>query len=294
MTAIQQAVLRKDNADAVSATEESTKPMSRQEMADALAELAPFHHAIDLPYGLSTYDSASARHDRERTRLKSLTDHLWPRLLKRYNGSLSGKRVLDIACNCGGFAIEASRAGASEVIGIDVDEHYIRQANFIRDALQVTNVSFQTARLEDLDPKQIGTFDVIFFFGILYHLADPIGALERISALSRDMVVVDTSLLRFRYIDKFVKWPLWRMKVVPAMHDSDYDITTGRWRKKTSCQFYPNKVAVHEALDYVGFNDVRWLPPTTGNLEERYYKGKRATFIARKGALAEIVSRDPH
>lgn len=264
------------------------KTLSRQEMEAQLAALAPFHHAIDLPYGLSTYDKATARHDRERTRLRSLTDHLWPTLLETYGGSLAGLRVLDIACNCGGFAIEAARAGAAEVVGIDVDAHYIRQADFIRDALDMENVTFRVARLEDLDQAEIGSFDIVFFFGILYHLSDPIGALQRISAIARDMIVVDTSLLRFRYIDGLVKWPLWRMKIVPAMADSDHDITTGRWRTAKAAQFYPNRIAVQEALQFAGFDTVDLLPPICTALEKRYYQGKRATFIARKG-----LSRGP-
>lgn len=259
--------------------------MSRSEMEAQLAELAPFHHAIELPFGLSTYDAATARHDRERTRLRSLIDHLWPHMLEAHGGSLAGLRVLDIACNCGGFAIEAARAGAAEVVGIDVDPHYIRQAEFIRDALGYDNVSYRVARLEDLDVAETGSFDVVFFFGILYHLADPVGALTRISALARDMIVVDTSMLRFRYVDNLVKWPLWRMKVVPAMRDSDHDITTGRWRTAASAQFYPNQVAVRELLHFAGFDGVELLKPTSPDLERRYYQGKRATFVARKRAL---------
>lgn len=256
--------------------------MSRPEMEAGLAGLAPFHHAIELPFGLSTYEPATARHDRERTRLRSLVDHLWPRMLEAHGGSLAGLRVLDIACNCGGFSIEAARAGAAEVVGIDVDPHYIRQAEFIRDALGFDNVSYRVARLEDLDVTQIGFFDVVFFFGILYHLSDPVGALTRIGALARDMIVVDTSLLRFRYVDRLVKWPLWRMKVVPAMADNDHDITTGRWRKAASVQFYPNRVAVRALLRFAGFDEVELLQPTSPGLEQRYYQGKRATFLARK------------
>ena len=41
-----------------------------------------------------------------------------------------GKRVLDICCNSGGFAIYAkARGGASEVIGIDLDEEILEIAN---------------------------------------------------------------------------------------------------------------------------------------------------------------------
>ena len=225
--------------DASSPSSRTNPPMSRDEMIERLETLAPFHHAIDLPHGLSTYDPNFARHDRERTRLQSLTDHLWPHLLAAYGGSLDGLRVLDIACNCGGFSFQAAQSGAAEVVGYDVDPHYIHQAEFIRDALGTDNVSFKLGRIEDFDSATIGQFDIVFFFGILYHLADPIGALARVSELCRDMLVVDTSLLRFRYIERFVKWPLWHMKVVRAMKPEDHDVTTGRWRTRDAAQFYP-------------------------------------------------------
>lgn len=287
------AVVEDDACDAALAEDLPQPAPTRAQIVAQLASLAPFHHAIDLPFGLSTYDPTAARHDRERTRLQSLTDHLWPRLLGTYGGSLRGLRVLDIACNCGGFAFAAARAGAAEVVGIDVDPHYIRQATFVRDTLGMDNVAFHVARLEDLDADEIGRFDIVFFFGILYHLPDPIGALARISRLTRDMIVVDTSMLRFRYVDALVRWPLWRMKGVPAMDAGDHDITTGRWRTAPSIQFYPNRAAVREALTFVGFDRVDILPPIATDLERRYYQGKRATIIARKTSGRTAAPR-PH
>lgn len=258
------------------------RSLDRAEIERGLAELGPFHHAVDLPFGLSTYNKEVARHDRERTRLQSLTDHLWPQLLAAYGGSLEGLRVLDIACNCGGFSFAALRAGAAEVVGIDCDPHYIRQAEFLRDALGMENATFRVAPLEELNTAEYGSFDVVFMFGILYHLRDPIGALTTISAVTRDMIVVDTSMLRFRYINRLMRWPLWGMKVVRAMSDDDHDITTGRWRTQASTQFYPNEPAVLQALKFAGFDDARLLKPARAGLEERYYRGKRATFIGRK------------
>ena len=32
----------------------------------------------------------------------------------------------------------------------------------------------------ELDPKTFGTFDMVFFFGVLYHLRHPLLALEKI------------------------------------------------------------------------------------------------------------------
>lgn len=41
---------------------------------------------------------------------------------------VAGKRVLDLCCNTGGFAIYAAARGASEVVGIDIDEAVIEIA----------------------------------------------------------------------------------------------------------------------------------------------------------------------
>src|SRR5699024_1323580 len=39
-----------------------------------------------------------------------------------------GKRVLDLCCNTGGFAVYAAARGASEVVGIDIDPAVIELA----------------------------------------------------------------------------------------------------------------------------------------------------------------------
>ena len=43
---------------------------------------------------------------------------------------MSGKSVLDIGCNAGFYSLEMKRRGAERVLGIDTDEHYLRQARF--------------------------------------------------------------------------------------------------------------------------------------------------------------------
>ena len=37
----------------------------------------------------------------------------------------------------------------------------------------------------DLSPERVGTFDVVLFLGVLYHLPHPLLALERVAAVSR-------------------------------------------------------------------------------------------------------------
>jgi SAM-dependent methyltransferase len=261
---------------------ENEPALTKERIEEGLKALAPFHHAIELPFGLNTYDRAYIREDRgSNGRLETIKLHLWPELMELYGGSLKGKRILDVACNCGGFSFLSAQSGAAEVLGIDSEEEYIAQAQFLKKVLDEEAVRFRTRRLEELSSSQLGQFDVTLFFGILYHVEDPIGALKKMAELTCDTIVVDTHVMKFPYINRLIKGPMWKMKVVEPIQDED--TTTGLWRRQKHCQFYPNKAAVIEALKFAGFEDVRFLEPKAKGLEQRYYRGTRGVFIGRKG-----------
>jgi tRNA (mo5U34)-methyltransferase len=260
-----------------------TEKKTKSELQAAVERLAPFHHAIDLPYGLSTYVPTASRQDRERTRMQNLIDHAWPSILSACGGSLAGKRVLDVACNCGGFSVHAARAGASYVLGIDIDPHYIEQANLVKEAVDLHNLDFQQLDLMELDPSKHGAFDLVLFFGILYHLENPVLSLKRISALASNVLAVDTTLMKVPIINRILdRWPMWHMRRVAGVDSAASNITTSRWRPEEFCQFSPNSRAVTSLLEYSGFTDIERLKPTVTGLEKRYYNGRRATFIAIK------------
>ncbi|CAN5230183.1 MULTISPECIES: class I SAM-dependent methyltransferase [Sphingomonadaceae] len=255
--------------------------MTEAEMRSRILELAPFHHAIDLPFGLNTYDESLRGQDRQSLgRIDSMSKHVWPRLLEQFGGTLQGKRVLDVACNCGGFSFLAAETGADEVVGFDSEDRYIAQARFIQEARQENRVRFEIDQLENVSAESYGRFDVSFFFGILYHLEDPIGGLRRIASLTTDTIVIDTHLMRLPYIHRFLKMPLWGMSVVAPVEGKD--TTTGLWRKARHCQFKPNLQAVVQSLKFLGFDDVEYLAPTAAGLEDRYYRRTRGAFIARR------------
>ena len=46
----------------------------------------------------------------------------------------------------------------------------------------------------DVSPAGIGTFDVVLFLGVLYHLRHPLLALERVAAVTGDLLIVDTQV----------------------------------------------------------------------------------------------------
>src|SRR5215469_9058510 len=108
---------------------------------------------------------------------------------------LRGKRVLDIGTWDGWFAMEMERRGA-EVVAIDRWEN--PRFYEIHDLLG-SRVDYQQMSVYDLDPNRIGRFDVVLFMGVLYHLKHPLLALERVCSVAKDLVAVESFVLKDRH-----------------------------------------------------------------------------------------------
>lgn len=96
---------------------------------------------------------------------------------------LSGLRVLDIGCAEGFFSFEAERRGAREVVAIDSLADSVRRFNLCAAALG-SRATAHLASVYTLSPETMGTFDMVLFFGVLYHLKHPWLALERIRSVT--------------------------------------------------------------------------------------------------------------
>ncbi len=255
-----------------------------EELRAELERLAPFHHRVPLPHGLSTYLPERSRRPLEFTRVENLVRHAFPALLDECGGSLAGLRVLDVACNCGGFSVEAARLGAERVLGIDVVDRYVEQANLIRRALDLDRVEFRRMAIEEVDESTVGRFDVTFCFGALYHLENPVAGMRRLAAVTDRVMLVDTQVMRKPPLlagKRFRKQALWRM-VTPSMLGEDARAaSTTLWRDRPDLiEFVPNRRAVVTLLKRLGFDRVRRLKPVARGLEKRYVAGGRATFLA--------------
>ena len=105
---------------------------------------------------------------------------------------LHGKRVLDIGAWDGWFSFEMERRGA-EVVAIDCWDN--PRFHEMRERLG-SRVDYQQLDVYELTPERVGRFDIVLFFGVLYHLKHPLLALERICALTTEMAAVDSFVLR--------------------------------------------------------------------------------------------------
>jgi SAM-dependent methyltransferase len=89
------------------------------------------------------------------------------------------KIVLDIGCRDGLFSLEAERRGAATVHGIDNDVS-TGAVEFLIPFFK-SKVKMEELNLYELDPSHIGKFDIIMFFGVLYHLRYPYWGLRKIT-----------------------------------------------------------------------------------------------------------------
>lgn len=112
--------------------------------------------------------------------------------------SFAGQSVLDIGAWDGFFSFEAERRGACRVLATD----YFTWKGFTwgskagfelaRRALE-SKVEDLEIDVPDISPETVGgEFDVVFFLGVLYHLKEPLHALERIAKVTRRMLIVET------------------------------------------------------------------------------------------------------
>jgi 2-polyprenyl-3-methyl-5-hydroxy-6-metoxy-1,4-benzoquinol methylase len=99
--------------------------------------------------------------------------------------SIKGKRFLDVGCAYGGFLVAFAEQGASEVVGIDIDEKLLKLgcAN-VSDHNIEAKIIKQDLLNDDL-PNLIGTFDIITCNDVIEHVNDPIHAILNISNLLR-------------------------------------------------------------------------------------------------------------
>lgn len=105
---------------------------------------------------------------------------------------MTGMRVLDVGCAEGFFSFEAERRGASEVVAIDSFPDSVHRFNICRNALNSKATAY-LCNVYELNVRAFGTFDMVFFFGVLYHLRNPILALEKIFSVCTGTLLMQTA-----------------------------------------------------------------------------------------------------
>jgi tRNA (mo5U34)-methyltransferase len=200
---------------------------------------------------------------------------------------LTGRRVLDIGAWNGCYSFECERRGASEVIAYSLENPDITGFNRLS-ALLKSNVKYIQGSVYSLTPELVGEFDLILFFGVLYHLRYPLLAMDRIRSVSCGDVLIETHTVNGYYflrppwwlygfvlqaLGVFRRTPIWRQYREFELHAEDQS----NW-------FGPNRAAVIESFETAGFR-VDFLDSWDGGARSAF----RATVIARPSRLVDAT-----
>jgi len=93
---------------------------------------------------------------------------------------ISGKRFLDIGCGSGVFSLAAHRLGAS-VFSFDYDNDSVECTQLLKANFSSGDNDWQVTHGSALDTdfiKSLGTFDIVYSWGVLHHTGNMMKALE--------------------------------------------------------------------------------------------------------------------
>ena len=96
---------------------------------------------------------------------------------------LNDKSFLDFGCGSGLFSLCALNLGAKKVVSVDIDDYSINCAKFLRDKFKISEDKWIIKKGSALDKKFIqllGSFDIVYSWGVLHHTGNMWNALENI------------------------------------------------------------------------------------------------------------------
>src|SRR5262245_59584655 len=147
---------------------------------------------------------------------------------------LTGKRVLDVGCWDGFYSFESERRGA-QVVAVDV----WRPENFFKAHRALgSRVEFHELSVYQINRDLLGSFDIVLFLGVLYHLRHPLLALERICEVTNGAAVIESHV-----IDNIMATPR------PIMEFYEIDELAGQYDK----WWGPNASCVSNLIRSAGF-----------------------------------------
>ena len=175
-----------------------------------------WYHSIDLGHGIVTPGAVA---------LDAIDDAHMP--------DLRGRSVLDVGAWDGANSFRAERLGASRVVALDhyvwgvdlhrrqqywnecarrgeVPDHTLDETRFwdpalpgragfdlAREALG-SSVEPVVADFMTTDLDALGSFDVVLYLGVLYHMREPLTALQRVRRVATEVAVVESEAIDIR------------------------------------------------------------------------------------------------
>ncbi|HUO50619.1 MAG TPA: class I SAM-dependent methyltransferase [Candidatus Paceibacterota bacterium] len=104
-----------------------------------------------------------------------------------------GKSVIDVGCSSGQFCLYAKERGASRVVGIDIIDARLQQAQMLaeKEGLNITYLNKDIFELKELEQ-----FDIVFCFAVVTEISDLFGALGVLKDLTKEVLYLELDLAK--------------------------------------------------------------------------------------------------
>lgn len=229
------------------------RTIDRKSLEERVAAVR-WYHRMPLPGGIVTPGVSDAHRVVSRLRLPQ---------------SLVGKSVLDIGAWDGFYSFECARRGAARVLATDSfswsGESWGSKQGFLlaRDALNLNGiVDDRDIDVMEISPERVGgVFDLVLFLGVLYHLRDPISAIERVASVCGGLLILETEIA--------LEWVPWAAARVYPSRELNEDDTN--W-------YAYNIKALTGLLRRAGFKEIRVV--------------YRTSLLRRLGRVAKALAED--
>ncbi len=187
--------------------------------------------------------------------------------------TLKGLRVLDIGARDGFFSFECERRGA-EVVAIDCAPAETTGFNVVRDLFS-SKLTCIRANVYEITPERFGKFDLILFLGVLYHLRDPLLAIDLIRSVCTDKLILETYVID----NAFVK-----------ADGSNVAVTaiSSELQSVPIMQFYPRNTLNNDYTNYWGPN----MKCVQAMLEEATFAVNKAILNGHRGLFMATTNED--
>ncbi len=213
--------------------------MKPQQIKKKIAEVKNWYHQIELAPGIITPGVNNSKQFLKQLKL--------PKDCRQ-------KRILDIGTRDGFFAFEMEKRGAT-VVALDYVPQTSTGFSIAKKVLNSKRVVYYQDNIYNITPKKYGKFDIVLFLGLLYHLPDPIKALNIVRSVCKKDIYVET-----QGIDNAFLTPEGKLVSLNSL--------SPLLTKSSLMQFYPKNSLNNDPSNY-------WAPNLTclkGMLEETGYK----------------------
>jgi hypothetical protein len=189
---------------------------------------------------------------------------------------IEGKRVLDLASHDGRFTFAALRNGAARAIGIEHSVHLLETSyeNLAHYGIERERYDFVIGDLFD-HIDHVEHFDVVFCFGILYHVNDHMLLLSKIAAREPRHLIIDSRMSQLEGSVIEVRSPLGASPPVPG----------------NDLESQPTRAALDAMLSYFGwtFDYYDWAGSgmTSAKHLSDYRVGQRVSVLVDCGTAID-------